>query len=253
MTDSKQQDMQQKTHRGVALIVGAGDGTGAAITRTFARAGFIACPARRDGDKLQELVDAVEAEGGNAHAVALDARDENQVIDVCAEIEHNIGPLEIVVYNAAIGARSPIAELSAETFRKVWETDCLGAFLVGREAARHMQPRGHGSILFTGATSALRGGSGFAAFAAAKHGARALAQSMARELGPAGIHVAHVIVDGPIDGEFVRTTFPQLVAERPDDGLLQPDAIAANYLMLHRQPRSAWTQELDLRPWVEPW
>jgi NAD(P)-dependent dehydrogenase (short-subunit alcohol dehydrogenase family) len=245
MADNKQQ--------GVALIVGAGDGTGAAITRTFARAGFITCPARRDRDKLRGLVDSISAEGGSARAVALDARDEAQVIDTFAEIERTMGPLQVVVYNAAIGARSPITELSAGTFRKVWETDCLGAFLVGREAARYMQPRGCGSILFTGATSALRGGAGFAAFAAAKHGARALAQSMARELGPAGLHVAHIIVDGPIDGEFVRTTFPQLVAERPADGILNPDAIAANYLMLHRQPRNAWTQELDLRPWVEPW
>jgi NAD(P)-dependent dehydrogenase (short-subunit alcohol dehydrogenase family) len=245
MADDKQQ--------GVALIVGAGDGTGAAITRTFARAGFIACAARRDRNQLQGLVDSINGNGDSAHALALDAREEDQVIDVFAEIERTIGPLQVVVYNAAIGARSPITELSSDTFRKVWETDCLGAFLVGREAARHMQPRGSGSILFTGATSAVRGGAGFAAFAAAKHGARALAQSMARELGPAGLHVAHIIVDGPIDGEFVRTTFPQLVAERPADGILNPDDIAANYLMLHRQPRNAWTQELDLRPWVEPW
>lgn len=239
--------------QGVALIVGAGDGTGAALTRTFSSAGLITCPARRDGDKLGPLVEGVRNKGGVAHPVEMDARDEEQVIAACADIEQNIGPLEVVVYNAAIGARRPITELSADTFRKVWETDCLAAFLVGREAARHMQPRGAGSIFFTGATSALRGRAEFAAFAAAKHGARALAQSMARELGPAGIHVAHVIVDGPIDGEFVRNTFPQLVADRPADGILNPDDIAANYLMLHRQPRNAWTHELDLRPWVEPW
>jgi NAD(P)-dependent dehydrogenase (short-subunit alcohol dehydrogenase family) len=244
--------MEEK-QQGVALIVGAGEGTGAALARAFAGAGLVTCPARRDGDKLGPLVEEIRNMGGTAHPVALDARDEAQVIAACAEIEQNIGPLEVVVYNAAIGARRPIAELSADTFRAVWETDCLAAFLVGREAARHMSPRGEGSIFFTGATSALRGRAGFAAFAAAKHGARALAQSMARELGPAGIHVAHVIVDGPIDGEFVRNTFPQLVADRPADGILNPDDIAANYLMLHRQPRSAWTFELDLRPWVEPW
>jgi NAD(P)-dependent dehydrogenase (short-subunit alcohol dehydrogenase family) len=238
---------------GVALIVGAGDGTGAALTRVFAGAGLVACPARRDGERLKALVDSVREDGGIAHPVELDARDEEQVIATCARIEKDIGPLEVVVYNAAIGARRPITELSADTFREVWETDCWAAFLVGREAARHMKARAAGSIFFTGATSALRGRAGFAAFAAAKHGARALAQSMARELGPAGIHVAHVIVDGPIDGEFVRNTFPQLVAERPADGILNPDDIAANYLMLHRQPRSAWTHELDLRPWVEPW
>ena len=245
MTESKQP--------GVALIVGAGDGTGGAITRTFATAGLTACAARRNADKLGALVMDINNAGNSAHAIGLDARDEDQVIRVFAQIEQNIGPLEVVVYNAAIGARRPITELSAETFRKVWETDCLGAFLVGREAARHMSPRSTGSIFFTGATSALRGRAEFAAFAAAKHGARALAQSMARELGPAGIHVAHVIVDGPIDGEFVRRTFPQLVAKRPADGLLNPQDIAANYLMLHRQPRNAWTHELDLRPWVEPW
>jgi NAD(P)-dependent dehydrogenase (short-subunit alcohol dehydrogenase family) len=238
---------------GVALIVGAGDGTGSAITRSFAAAGLYACPARRNEDRLAGLVESITATGGRARAIALDARDEQQVMSVFAEIEQFIGPLEVVVYNAAIGARRPITELSADTFRKVWETDCLAAFLVGREAARYMQPRGRGSIFFTGATSALRGRAGFAAFAAAKHGARAVAQSMARELGPAGIHVAHVIVDGPIDGEFVRTNLPQLVAERPADGILNPDDIAANYLMLHRQPRNAWTHELDLRPWVEPW
>ncbi len=237
----------------MALVVGAGDGTGAAITRVFAGAGLITCPARRQAERLSALVEQVQATGGTAQPLAMDARDEASVIDTFAHIEANIGPLEVVVYNAAIGARKPIAELSSATFREVWETDCLGAFLVGREAARVMQPRGHGSIFFTGATSALRGSAGFAAFAAAKHGARALAQSMARELGPVGIHVAHVIVDGPIDGEFVRSNLPQLVAQRPEQGLLDPDDIAANYLMLHQQPRNAWTQELDLRPWVEPW
>jgi NAD(P)-dependent dehydrogenase (short-subunit alcohol dehydrogenase family) len=234
-------------------VVGAGPGTGAALVKTFAEAGFPVVAARRKGEQAAPLVEEITAAGGNATSLSLDARDENAVVAAFANIEQDYGPLEVVIYNAAIGARRPIAELSAETFRQVWETDCFGAFLVGREAARHMLERGRGSIFFTGATSAIRGSSGFAAFAAAKHGARALAQSMARELGPKGIHVAHVIVDGPIDGEFVRNTFPDLVAQRPADGLLSPDGIAANYLMLHRQPRNAWTHELDLRPWVEPW
>jgi NAD(P)-dependent dehydrogenase (short-subunit alcohol dehydrogenase family) len=244
---------KQNDSKGAVLVVGAGDGTGGAICRAFASAGHPVVAARRDAQKLEPLVEQINSDGGNASALSLDARDEAAVIDAFARIESQNGPLEVVVYNAAIGARRPIAELSARTFREVWETDCFAAFLVGREAARHMLPRGLGSILFTGATSALRGGSGFAAFAAAKHGARALSQSMARELGPKGIHVAHVIVDGPIDGEFVRTTFPELVEARPADGLLNPDAIAHNYLVLHQQPRSAWTAELDLRPWVEPW
>ena len=234
-------------------MVGAGDGTGAAICRVFAGAGYSVVAARRDAGKLTGLVDSIQDSGGEARALSLDARDEAAVIDAFATIEREFGPLEAVVYNAAIGAHRAIANLSADTFRKVWETNCFAAFLVGREAARHMQPRGRGSIFFTGATSAIRGGSGFAAFAAAKHGARALAQSMARELGPQGIHVAHIIVDGPIDGEFVRTNLAALVEARPEDGILNPDGIAANYLMLHQQPRNAWTQELDLRPWVEPW
>ncbi|MCX2980128.1 SDR family NAD(P)-dependent oxidoreductase [Halieaceae bacterium IMCC14734] len=241
------------THKATALIIGAGPGTGGAIAQTFATAGYRVCVARRDKQQLQELVASIRSHGGEAHAYGLDACDEDAVIQCFADIERDLGPLEVVVYNAAIGARRPITELSAGTFRRVWETDCFGAFLVGREAARCMLPRANGSIFFTGATAALRGGAQFAAFAAAKHGARALAQSMARELGPQGIHVAHIIVDGPIDGEFVRTTFPDMVADRPDDGLLDPAAIASSYLMLHNQPRNAWTHELDLRPWVEPW
>ncbi len=237
----------------VALVVGAGDGTGAAIARAFAGFGMTVCAARRDASALAPLLEQIRQAGGKAEGLALDARDEQAVTETFADIEARIGPIEVVVYNAAIGARKPIAELSSDTFRAVWETDCLAAFLVGREAARYMQPRGKGSIFFTGATSATRGAAKFAAFAAAKSGARALAQSMARELGPEGIHVAHVIVDGPIDGAFVREHLPDLVAERPAQGLLDPDSIAANYLMLHQQPRNAWTFELDLRPFVEPW
>ena len=237
----------------VAWVVGAGEGTGGAIARRFARSGFDVVVSRRDPDKLAGLVDQIRGEGGRAHAVALDAREETAVIAAVDRIEQEIGPIELAVYNAAIGARSPIAELDAETFRAVWETDCFAAFLVGREATRRMLPRERGAIFFTGATSALRGKAGFAAFAGAKHALRALAQSMARELGPRGIHVAHIIVDGPIDGEFVRTTFPELVASRPADGILDPEDIAESYFALYQQRRSAWTHELDLRPWLEPW
>jgi NAD(P)-dependent dehydrogenase (short-subunit alcohol dehydrogenase family) len=237
----------------VVLVVGAGDGTGAAIARCFAAVGFVVCAARRNAKALEPLLSDIRNNGGIAHGFSVDAREEDQVTNLFTQIESEIGELEVVVYNAAIGARKPITELKASTFHSVWQTDCFAAFLVGREAARYMQPRQRGSIFFTGATSATRGAAEFAAFAAAKSGARALAQSMARELGPQGVHVAHIIVDGPIDGEFVRTTFPQLVADRPDGGILNPDDIAANYLMLHRQPRNAWTFELDLRPFVEPW
>jgi len=238
---------------GAALVVGAGDGTGAAIARRFARARHPTCVARRDGDRLAGLLARIDAEGGTGHGYAVDATRESEVIGLFDRVEKDAGPLEVVVYNAAIGAVSDIAELSAEVFRSVWEVDCFGAFLVGREAARRMLPQERGTIFFTGATSALRGKGRFAAFAAAKHGQRALAQSMARELAPRGIHVAHVVIDGPIDGRFVRETFPDLVKARPDDGLLAPDDIAESYYALHQQPRSAWTFEIDLRPWVEPW
>jgi NAD(P)-dependent dehydrogenase (short-subunit alcohol dehydrogenase family) len=149
--------------------------------------------------------------------------------------------------------RFPIREMTVRVYTKTWEMAALGGFLVGREAARVMAPRGRGTILFTGATASLRGGTGFAAFAGAKHALRALAQSMARELGPEGIHVAHVVVDGAIDTPFIRDNFPERYALKAREGILDPEAIAENYWQLHRQPRSAWTHELDLRPWIEPW
>jgi NAD(P)-dependent dehydrogenase (short-subunit alcohol dehydrogenase family) len=238
---------------GAALVVGAGEGTGGAIARRFARAGHPTCVARRQAEALDALVGQIEAAGGVAHAYGADARSEEEVIGLFDRIEREVGPLEVVVFNAAIGAVSDIADLPARTFREVWELDCFAAFLTGREAARKMLPRKRGTIFFTGATSALRGRARFAAFAAAKHGLRALSQSMARELGPKGIHVAHIVIDGPIDGAFVRRTFPKLVEERLPDGILAPDDIAEAYYALHAQRRSAWTHELDLRPWVEPW
>jgi NAD(P)-dependent dehydrogenase (short-subunit alcohol dehydrogenase family) len=252
-TDRTSASTEGEQAPGVVLVVGAGDGAGGAIARRFARAGHPTCVARRNADQLAGLVSQIESEGGVAHPFGVDATIEPDVIQLFDQIEKSVGSLDVVVYNAAIGAVSDIDKLSAETFRSVWEVDCFGGFLVGREAARCMLPRERGTIVFTGATSALRGKGRFAAFAAAKHGQRALAQSMARELAPKGIHVAHVIIDGPIDGRFVRETFPDLVKSRPEDGILAPDDIAENYYTLHRQRRSAWTHELDLRPWVEPW
>jgi NAD(P)-dependent dehydrogenase (short-subunit alcohol dehydrogenase family) len=239
--------------KGVALIVGAGEGTGGAIARRFARAGHPAAVVRRNEAQLGALVSQIESDGGKACAFGIDARDEDQVRELFERVETEMGPIEIVVYNAAIGAFASVVDMKAETFRALWETDCFAAFLVGREAARRMLPRESGSIFFTGNTAATRGKAGFSAFAAAKHGQRALAQSLARELGPRGIHVAHLIIDGPIDGEFVRNNLADLVADRPDDGILSPDDIAENYFALHSQARSAWTFELDMRPWVEPW
>jgi NAD(P)-dependent dehydrogenase (short-subunit alcohol dehydrogenase family) len=238
---------------GVALVVGAGEATGGAIARRFAREGYTACVTRRSADKLAPLVAQIEAAGGRARAFASDARREEQVVALFEEIERDLGPIEICVFNVGGNVRFPIREMTARVYTKTWEMAALAGFLVGRQAARVMAPRARGTILFTGATASLRGGKGFAAFAGAKHALRALAQSMARELGPEGIHVAHVVIDGGIDTPFIRENFPERYALKARQGILDPEAIAENYWQLHRQPRSAWTHELDLRPWIEPW
>ena len=235
----------------VALVVGAGDATGGAIARRFAREGLTAVVVRRTASALEPLVTAIAADGGRAIAMATDARDEEAMVALVDRIEADVGPLAVAVFNVGANVSSPIAQETARKYRKIWELAALGGFLTGREAARVMVPRGAGTILFTGATASLRGSAGFAAFAGAKHALRALAQSMARELGPAGIHVAHVIVDGAIDTEFIRTQFPERYAARATDGILGPDHIADAYWFLHAQPRDAWTHELDLRPWTE--
>jgi len=237
----------------VALIVGAGEATGGAIARRFAREGFIACVTRRSPEKLRPLVDRIEAEGGKARAFGSDARREVQVVELVQTIEREVGPIEVCVFNIGGNVRFPIREMTTRVYTKVWEMGALAGFLAGREVAKVMVPRGRGTILFTGATASLRGGNGFAAFAGAKHALRALAQSMARELGPEGIHVAHVVIDGAIDTPFIRDSFPERYALRERAGILDPEAIAENYWQLHRQPRSAWTHELDLRPWMERW
>jgi NAD(P)-dependent dehydrogenase (short-subunit alcohol dehydrogenase family) len=238
---------------GVALIVGAGESTGSAVARRFAREGFVACVARRHGDKLEPLVAEITAAGGQAHAFGCDARKEDAVVELVRRIEDDIGPIEVAVFNVGGNVRGPILEETAQRYYKVWEMGCLAGFLVGREVARRMVPRGRGTIVFTGATASQRGGAGFAAFAGAKHALKALAQSMARELGPLGVHVAHVVIDGAIDTPFIRDQFPERYAAKAHDGILAPDAIAENYWQLHRQPKSAWTFELDLRPWMEKW
>lgn len=238
----------------VALIVGAGDATGGAIARRFAREGFTVCVTRRKAEPLTPLVEQIRAAGGKAHGFGCDARVEAQVVDLFALIERDIGPIEVLAFNIGGNVNFPIAETTERVFRKVWEMSCLSGFLNGREAARVMLTRGRGTILFTGATASMRGGAGFAAFAAGKHGLRAVAQSMARELGPKNIHVAHVVIDGAIDTAFTQQRNPERYAMlKTQDGVLQPDAIAENYWNLHCQQRSAWTHEIDLRPWVEKW
>lgn len=236
-----------------ALIIGAGDATGGAIARRFAREGYVACVTRRHADKLESLVARIEADGGRARAFGSDARREEQVIDLFATIEAEVGPLEVVVFNIGANVMFPVRDTTTRVFTKVWEMACLAGFLAGREAARYMAPRQRGTILFTGATASVRGSSGFLAFASAKHGLRAVAQSMARELGRENIHVAHVVIDGAIDSQWIRETLPAVYARKDQDGILSPDAIAEAYWDLHTQHRSAWTHEMDLRPWMETW
>jgi NAD(P)-dependent dehydrogenase (short-subunit alcohol dehydrogenase family) len=236
---------------GVALVVGAGDATGGAIARRFAREGYATCVTRRSLDKLQPLLDRIKAEGGTAHGFASDARQEEEVVALIEKIESTVGPIEVLVFNIGANVPCSILDETARKYFKIWEMACLGGFLNGREAARRMVTRGKGTIIFTGATASLRGSANFAAFAGAKHALRALAQSMARELGPRGIHVAHVIVDGAIDTAFIRDNFPERYKLKDQDGILNPDHIADSYWMLHTQPRDAWTHELDLRPYME--
>lgn len=245
--------MTEVSTRGAALIVGAGDATGGAIARAFARDGLVACVNRRatNADKLEELAASIRAEGHTARAFPADARDEDQMVAMVETIEREVGPIEVAVFNIGANVNFPITEMTSRVYRKVWEMACFGGFLMGREVARHMIPRERGTIIFTGATASLRGGSGFSAFAGAKAALRMLAQSMARELGPKNIHVAHTIIDGAIDTDFIAQRIPDIDAARAADAILSPDEIAKNYVMLHHQARTAWTHELDLRPWTE--
>lgn len=238
-----------------ALIVGAGDATGAAVARAFAAEGYVACVNRRarNADQLEALAQSIRDAGHEARAFPGDARIEDEVVQMVDAIEAEIGPIEAAVFNIGANVRFGIRDTTAQVYRKVWEMAAFAGFLTGREAARHMVPRGTGTIIFTGATASLRGGTGFSAFSGAKAALRMLAQSMARELGPQGIHVAHSIIDGGIDTEFVRGLRPDFDALKAKDGVLSPDAIAAAYVTLHKQHRSAWTHELDLRPWTESW
>ena len=236
-----------------ALIMGCGDDTGAAISRAFAREGLHVCLSRRPqhAGKLEALAKDIRESGGHATSCPVDARDEVAVAALFETIENDIGPLDVVIFNIGANVRFPITDTTSRVFKKVWEMATFAGFLTGREAAKHMAPRRHGTIIFTGATASMRGSAGFSAFASAKFALRALAQSMARELGPKNIHVAHVVIDGAIDTNFIRDILPDVDAKRAQDAILNPDHIAVNYVMLHNQPRTAWTHELDLRPWSE--
>ena len=239
------------SHKGVALVIGAGDATGSAIGARFAREGYVACLTRRSADKLEPAVERIRAAGGQAFGYSSDARKEEDVIALIDQIESERGPIEVMVFNIGANVPESILTETARKYFKVWEMACFSGFLNGREVARRMVARERGTIIFTGATASLRGSANFGAFSGAKMALRALAQAMARELGPQGIHVAHVVVDGAIDTEFIRSNFPERYALKAEDGILNPDHIADAYWMLHAQPRDAWTHELDLRPWSE--
>lgn len=248
--------MSGKDGKGAVLVVGAGSATGAAIARRFAEEGHPVCLARRnkrDPQAGEAIAEALRADGLAARSFTCDARLEDEVRAVIECIEEEVAPLDVVVFNVGGNVRFDITETTTRVFEKVWQMACLGGFLTGREAARVMIPRGRGTILFTGATASLRGGAGYSAFAAAKAGLRMVAQSMARELGPKGIHVGHVVIDGAIDTEFIAERFPEKAATRETDGVLRPDRIAEAYWFMHCQHRSAWTFELDVRPWAESW
>jgi NAD(P)-dependent dehydrogenase (short-subunit alcohol dehydrogenase family) len=233
-------------------IVGAGDFIGAAVAKRFAREGFHIHAGRRNGDQLKPLHDEIAAAGGVSTGRSLDARKEEDVAAFLKEADA-IAPLEVCVFNIGGNVNFPILDTTERVFRKVWEMACYAGFLTGREAARQMVPRGKGSIFFTGATASLRGGSGYAAFASAKFGLRAVAQSMARELGPKNIHVAHLVIDSGVNTKWVRERRGVDEAALEPDVLMNPASIAETYWQLHNQPRDAWTFELDLRPYGETW
>jgi short-subunit dehydrogenase len=245
--------MEAGTTQQAALVIGAGDATGGAIAKRFAKEGMIACATRRSADKLQPLIDEIRNAGGQAYGFGSDARKEEEVIQLVEDIERDVAPIEAMVFNIGANVPCSILDETARKYFKIWEMACFSGFLAGREVAKRMVSRGRGTIIFTGATAGMRGSANFAAFAGAKHALRALAQSMARELGPKNIHVAHVVVDGAIDTAFIRDNFPERYALKDQDGILNPDHLAENYWYLHTQPRDAWTHELDLRPWIERW
>jgi NAD(P)-dependent dehydrogenase (short-subunit alcohol dehydrogenase family) len=240
-----------------AAIIGAGDFIGSAIAKKFAGEGFSVFAGRRNGDKLAPLVKDIEAEGGQIFARSLDARKEAD-ITAFLETADRQAPLDVCIFNVGANVNFPLLDTTERVFRKVWEMACYSGFLAGREAARLMLPRGRGAIFFTGATASLRGGAGYAAFAAAKFGLRAAAQSMARELGPRNIHVAHLVIDAGVDTEWVRARIKEregaeALANLDPGRLMRPAAVAEAYWQLYQQPRDAWTFELEIRPFGEKW
>jgi NAD(P)-dependent dehydrogenase (short-subunit alcohol dehydrogenase family) len=231
--------------------VGSEAGLGAALARRFAREGLRVVLAGRTASRLESVAAAIVEAGGRALPQVADAARETDVVALFDKASAE-GDLALVVYNVGNNAKTPMLETEAAVFETMWRQNALGGFLVGREAARKMLPRGEGAIIFTGATASLRARPPFAAFASAKAALRAVAQALAREFGPQGLHVAHVVIDGVINGDYARNMFPDFVRAKGDDGLLDVDAIAESFWAVYRQPKSAWTHELDLRPFKEP-
>ena len=236
--------------KGSVIIIGAGPGLGSSLARKFAKEGHHVFAVRRErhSEELNSLCDEIKESGGSATAIPSDAREEEQVISLFSKVAKS-GPIDCVIFNIGANVFFPIEETTSRVFRKIWEMGTFAGFLVGREAAKHMKDKG--TIIFTGATASMRGGSGFAAFSSAKFGLRAVAQSLARELGPKGIHVAHTIIDGAIDHPWIKENFPDIYKLKEVDGILNPDDIAEAYYNLHLQEKTAWTHELDLRPYME--
>lgn len=236
--------------KGSVIIIGAGPGLGSSLARKFAKEGHHVFAVRRErhSEELNSLCDEIKESGGSAKAIPSDAREEEQVISLFSEVAKS-GPIDCVVFNIGANVFFSIEETTSRVFRKIWEMGTFAGFLVGREAAKHMKDKG--TIIFTGATASMRGGSGFAAFSSAKFGLRAVAQSLARELGPKGIHVAHTVIDGAIDHPWIKENFPDIYKLKEVDGILNPDDIAEAYYNLHLQEKTAWTHELDLRPYME--
>ncbi len=233
------------------LVIGAGDATGGAIARCFAREGYVTVPVRRKLEHLDELAAEIKNDGGEVVPIGCDARREEEVVALFDRIESEIAPLDVVVFNIGANVRFQFEEIEVRKFTKIWELACFAGFLTCREAARRMSPRGRGSILVTSASASVKGFAGGAAFASAKFALRGMTQGLARELWPKGIHVAHFIIDGAIDTDFIREFWPHAYAKKDQQGILDPEHIAENYWHVHQQPRDSWTFEMDLRPWIE--
>lgn len=235
----------------VCVVIGAGDATGGAIAKRFARGGYIVVPVRRKLEHLKDLVQQIEAAGDSVVPIGCDAREEDQMVDLFDRIESEIGEIEVVVFNIGANVRFPFSEIETRKFRKIWELACFAGFLTCREAIRKMEPRGKGTILVTGASASMKGFSGGAAFASAKFALRGMTQGLAREVWSKGIHVAHFVIDGAIDTDFIREFWPKAYEKKEQSGILDPEHIAENYWQVHCQPRDSWTFEMDLRPWIE--